>query len=302
MWSTIFIPDEEGQAAQPPARGPAPLGALMPARHGKRRRRAGPHGPPLEDALEGKIKLAFFVAIVGVVLTVLGVGTEFWAELSPPKKFYNNETCVLAHYGLWRGCTKTLLVADVPPDRDSCGPPQLPGVSNCSYFKFFTTGENALMFQKTPQKSKDSVTKKSDTSCSLSSSDLITEKCDVITSFCLNVAAAMLALLSLVLMLLGSVCVVMAINKQLLSFLKPASCCFSLAGLLVLISLLIFHWSVEALLVSDRSVPLERRLSWSVGVLGVAGAFLLGGGLLFLLLALPRRPWQCCPPPHPGDH
>ncbi|CAL8396345.1 unnamed protein product [Gadus morhua 'NCC'] len=235
----------------PPPAAPPPWGPSCPPATG-RGAASRPPGPPPGGRPGGEIKLAFFVAIVGVVLTVLG-------------------TCVLAHYGLWRGCTKTLLVADVPPDRDSCGPPQLPGVSNCSYFKFFTTGENALMFQKTPQKS-------------------------------LNVAAAMLALLSLVLMLLGSVCVVMAINKQLLSFLKPASCCFSLAGLLVLISLLIFHWSVEALMVSDRSVPLEQRLSWSVGVLGVAGAFLLGGGLLFLLLALPRRPWQCCLPPHPGGH
>lgn len=38
-----------------------------------------------------QIKLAFFVAIVGVVLTVLGVGTEFWVELAPPKHFYNNQ-------------------------------------------------------------------------------------------------------------------------------------------------------------------------------------------------------------------
>ncbi|KAK5608047.1 hypothetical protein CRENBAI_005622 [Crenichthys baileyi] len=38
------------------------------------------------------IKLAFFVAIVGVVLTVLGVGTEFWVELAPPKNFYNNQS------------------------------------------------------------------------------------------------------------------------------------------------------------------------------------------------------------------
>lgn len=38
-----------------------------------------------------QIKLAFFVAIVGVVLTVLGVGTEFWVELAPPKNFYSNQ-------------------------------------------------------------------------------------------------------------------------------------------------------------------------------------------------------------------
>lgn len=41
-----------------------------------------------------QIKLAFFVAIVGVVLTVLGVGTEFWVELAAPKTFYNNQVAL----------------------------------------------------------------------------------------------------------------------------------------------------------------------------------------------------------------
>ncbi|CAG11690.1 unnamed protein product, partial [Tetraodon nigroviridis] len=76
-----------------------------------------------------QIKLAFFVAIVGVVLTVLGVGTEFWVELAPPKSFYDNQTCLTAYYGLWKGCTKTLWVADIDPERESCGPAELPGDS-----------------------------------------------------------------------------------------------------------------------------------------------------------------------------
>lgn len=42
-----------------------------------------------------QIKLAFFVAIVGVVLTVLGVGTEFWVELAPSKSFFNNQVIFL---------------------------------------------------------------------------------------------------------------------------------------------------------------------------------------------------------------
>ncbi|CAL8299884.1 unnamed protein product [Lota lota] len=269
MWSTIFIPDEEGRTVGPPPRGPAALGVIMA--RGKKRRRAGSSGHALSEAQEGKIKLAFFVTIVGVVLTVLGVGTEFWAELSPPKNFYNNETCLTAHYGLWKGCTKTLWVADVPHDRASCGPAELPGESNCTYFKFFTTGENAVMFQKTTQKS-------------------------------LNVAAAMLALFSLFLMLMGAICIAMALHKELLSFLKPASFCFSLAGVLVLLSLLVFHQSVWALLASDRSVPLHHQLSWSVTVLGCAGAVLLVGGLLFLLLALPCSIWQRCLPQRDGGH
>lgn len=37
------------------------------------------------------------------------------------------KTCLTAHYGLWKGCTKTLWVADIDPERESCGPAELPG-------------------------------------------------------------------------------------------------------------------------------------------------------------------------------
>uniref|UniRef100_A0A3P8WNL7 Calcium channel, voltage-dependent, gamma subunit 6a n=1 Tax=Cynoglossus semilaevis TaxID=244447 RepID=A0A3P8WNL7_CYNSE len=208
-----------------------------------------------------QIKLAFFVAIVGVVLTVLGVGTEFWVELAPPKSFYNNQTCLTTHYGLWKGCTKTLWVSDIDPERESCGPAELPGESNCSYFKFFTTGEDAVMFHKTTQKN-------------------------------LNVAAAMLALFSLFLMVMGAICISMSISREVLFFLKPASVCFILSGFLVLLSLLVFHQSVLLLLSSDHTVPLHHQLSWSVSCIGCAGAVLIIGGVLFLLLALPFSPWM----------
>ncbi|XP_037650045.1 voltage-dependent calcium channel gamma-6 subunit-like isoform X3 [Sebastes umbrosus] len=163
MWSTFFVTDEEGRTIGPAvpgtmaAPGGAPQGAggltgLMTAR-GNKRRRTTSTGHAMSEAQEGKIKLAFFVAIVGVVLTVLGMGTEFWVELAPPKSYYNNQTCLTAHYGLWKGCTKTLWVSDIDPERESCGPAELPGESNCTYFKFFTTGENLVLFQKTTQKS-----------------------------------------------------------------------------------------------------------------------------------------------------
>ncbi|XP_053302355.1 voltage-dependent calcium channel gamma-6 subunit-like [Pleuronectes platessa] len=232
---------------------------------GNKRRRTTSGGHSMSEAQEGKIKLAFFVAIVGVVLTVLGVGTEFWVELSAPKTFYNNQTCLTAHYGLWKGCTKTLWVADIDPERESCGPAELHGESNCTYFKFFTTGENAVMFQKTTQKN-------------------------------LNVAAAMLVMFSLFLMVMGAICIVMALSKEILFFLKPASICFILSGALVLLSLMVFHQSVLALLASDHTVPLHHELSWSVSCIGCAGAVLVVGGALFLLLALPVSPWQRCLP------
>lgn len=81
----------------------------------------------MSDSLEGKIKLVFFLSIIGVTLSVLGMGTEFWAELAQPKRFSGNQTCQMAHYGLWKGCIRTLWVADVDPERTSCGPAELPG-------------------------------------------------------------------------------------------------------------------------------------------------------------------------------
>ncbi|KAG7256711.1 hypothetical protein CRUP_009544 [Coryphaenoides rupestris] len=102
----------------------------------------------------------------------------------------------------------------------------------------------------------------------------------------------MLAVFSLFLMLMGSACVTVALSKQILFMLKPAAFCFSLAGVALLASLLVFHRSVAALLASDSSVPLQHRLSWSAGCLGCAGAALLAGGFLFLLLALPRDAWR----------
>lgn len=81
----------------------------------------------MSDSQEGKIKLAFFVSIIGVTLTVLGMGTEFWVELAQPKNFSGNQTCQMAHYGLWKGCIRTLWVADIDPERTSCGPVELPG-------------------------------------------------------------------------------------------------------------------------------------------------------------------------------
>lgn len=37
------------------------------------------------------------------------------------------QTCLTTYYGLWKGCTKTLWVADINPERESCGPAELPG-------------------------------------------------------------------------------------------------------------------------------------------------------------------------------
>ncbi|KAK7899288.1 hypothetical protein WMY93_020141 [Mugilogobius chulae] len=228
MWSTFFVTDEEGRPvgapgggvqaggmpiAGGPAQGPVGLNSLMSGRGtfgGGKRRRTTSGAQTMSEAQEGK--------------------------LSPPKHFYNNQTCLTAHLGLWKGCTKTLWVADIDPERETCGPAELPGETNCTYFKFFTTGEPAMMFQKTTHKN-------------------------------LNMASAMLAMFSL--------------------FLMASWCCFPSSSSIS---------PFLAFLSSDHTVPLHHELSWSVSCIGCAGAVLIVGGVLFLLLALPYSPWQRCLP------
>uniref|UniRef100_A0A8C4TPT0 Voltage-dependent calcium channel gamma-1 subunit n=1 Tax=Erpetoichthys calabaricus TaxID=27687 RepID=A0A8C4TPT0_ERPCA len=255
MWSNFFMQEEESGGGRGGAGG---------VRGGFRtgvKRATGKSG--LTDSQEGKIKLAFFVAIVGVTLTVLAVGTEFWVELSPPKNMYDNETCTSIHYGLWKKCLKKLWVSDIDQERDSCGPADLAGDANCSYFKFFTTGENAVLFHKSTKKD-------------------------------LHIAAAIIALLSITFMILGSICITMALSKAVEFLLKPASFFFILAGLLILISLEVFRQSVLALLDSDQTVLVQYALSWSVACGGAAGAVLIFGGICFIVLSLPRSTWKIC--------
>uniref|UniRef100_A0A3Q3FNS0 Calcium channel, voltage-dependent, gamma subunit 6b n=1 Tax=Labrus bergylta TaxID=56723 RepID=A0A3Q3FNS0_9LABR len=243
MWSNFFVQqDEEGR--------------IKGARGQRRVHR-------MSDSQEGKIKLAFFVSIIGVTLTVLGMGTEFWVELAQSKNFSGNQTCQMAHYGLWKGCIRTLWVADIDPERTSCGPAELPG------------GEFSGCY------------------CHTCISDL---SFFLLSFTALNLAAAILALLSLTMMAMGSICIAMSLSKGVPFFLKPASFCFILSGVLVLFSVLVFHRSVLALLSSDHSVTLHHELSWSVACVGSAGGILILGGFLFMLLSLPFSPWQKCFP------
>ncbi|XP_064863426.1 voltage-dependent calcium channel gamma-6 subunit-like [Oncorhynchus nerka] len=263
MWANYIVqPEEDGRMGVVGAGAHGGLAGLAGVKGGGRATRRTPR---MSDSQEGKIKLAFFVAIVGVTLTVLGVGTEFWVELATPKTWSNNQTCQTAHYGLWKGCTRTLWVDDIDPERESCGPADLPGESNCTYFKFFTNGHDAVIFKKTTHKN-------------------------------LNIAAAILAMIALSMMVMGAICITMSLSKGVPFFLKPASFCFILSGLLVLLSILVFHQSVLALLSSDHSIPLHHELSWSVTCVGIAGAILIMGGILFLILSLPYSSWEKCLP------
>nr|XP_027777307.1 voltage-dependent calcium channel gamma-6 subunit isoform X2 [Marmota flaviventris] len=134
MWSNFFMQEEDRRRA---AAG--------------RRRAQGQKGVLLTPEQEGKIKLVLLVVSIGATLAVLAVGTEFWVELNTYKA-NSSAVCDAAHLGLWKVCTKRLWLADVPEGRETCGPAELPGEANCTYFKFFTTGENARIFQRTTKK------------------------------------------------------------------------------------------------------------------------------------------------------
>ncbi|XP_038502773.1 voltage-dependent calcium channel gamma-6 subunit isoform X2 [Canis lupus familiaris] len=133
MWSNFFMQEEDRRRRE--AAG--------------RRRAQGQH--QLTPEREGKIKLGLLLSAVGATLAVLAVGTEFWVELNTYKT-NGSAVCEAAHLGLWKMCTKRLWQADLPEGRDTCGPAELPGEANCTYFKFFTTGENARIFQRTTKK------------------------------------------------------------------------------------------------------------------------------------------------------
>lgn len=135
MWSNFFLQEEDR------GRGAAS------------RRRAHKSGRMTPEQ-EGKIKLALLLTSVGATLAVLAVGTEFWVELNTYRD-NGSAVCDAAHLGLWKMCTKRLWQADMPAGRDTCGPAELPGEANCTYFKFFTTGENARIFQRTTKKGKN---------------------------------------------------------------------------------------------------------------------------------------------------
>ncbi|XP_032704571.1 voltage-dependent calcium channel gamma-6 subunit isoform X3 [Lontra canadensis] len=133
MWSNFFMQEEDRRRREAVSR----------------RRAQGQH--QLTPEREGKIKLGLLLSAVGATLAVLAVGTEFWVELNTYKT-NGSAICEAAHMGLWKMCTKRLWQSDVSAGRDTCGPAELPGEANCTYFKFFTTGENARIFQRTTKK------------------------------------------------------------------------------------------------------------------------------------------------------
>ncbi|XP_007459096.1 PREDICTED: voltage-dependent calcium channel gamma-6 subunit, partial [Lipotes vexillifer] len=163
----------------------------------RRRRAHGARKTRMTPEHEGKIKLALLLTSVGATLAVLAVGTEFWVELNTYRD-NGSAVCDAAHLGLWKMCTKRLWQADVPAGRDTCGPAELPGEANCTYFKFFTTGEDAHIFQRTTKKE-------------------------------VNLAAAVIAVLGLAVMALGCLCIIMVLSKGAEFLLRVGAICFGLS-------------------------------------------------------------------------
>ncbi|KAI2666609.1 Voltage-dependent calcium channel gamma-1 subunit [Labeo rohita] len=133
----------------------------------------------LEDK-KTKVKITFLVILVGISSMLAAVVTDHWAVLSPRVERLNT-TCEAAHFGLWRLCKKSIFIVEEDPQGKGCGPISLPGVKNCSYFKHFTSGEEAEVFEVKTQKE-------------------------------YNISAAAIAIFSLAFMTLGSLCIVISVE------------------------------------------------------------------------------------------
>ncbi|XP_067859993.1 voltage-dependent calcium channel gamma-1 subunit-like [Heptranchias perlo] len=219
----------------------------------------------MTEGKTGKIKLTFCIVAVGIILMVVAVSTDYWAVLSPRLETFNT-TCEEAHFGLWRLCTKQTFVVTADPDGKGCGATDLPGEYNCTYFKHFTSGENAEIFQFTTQKE-------------------------------YSISAAAIAIISVGFMLLGTVCVLLSFNKSLDYFLKPAGMFFTFSGLCIIISVEVMRQSVKRMIDSDETIWIEYHYAWSFACASTAFVILFIGGITLLLISLPRmpqNPWETC--------
>ncbi|CAB1344862.1 unnamed protein product [Coregonus sp. 'balchen'] len=98
-----------------------------------------------------KVKITFFVILVGMASMFTAVVTDHWAVLSPQVEQVN-VTCEAAHFGLWRLCKKVIYISEADYNGKGCGPISLPGVENCTYFKHFTPGDESEIFEVKTQK------------------------------------------------------------------------------------------------------------------------------------------------------
>ncbi|XP_055509734.1 voltage-dependent calcium channel gamma-1 subunit-like [Leucoraja erinacea] len=225
-----------------------------------------------ENNKAGKIKLTSCFVAIGLILTVVAVSTDHWAFLRPRLE-KSNTTCEEAHFGLWRLCTKRTFMITVDPDGGGCGSTTFPGEYNCTYFKHFTSGDEAEVFQITTQKE-------------------------------YSISAAAIAIISVGFMILGTFCTLLSFSKKLDYFLKPAGMFFIFSGLCIIISVEVMRQSVKRMIDSKETIWIQYEYSWSFACACAAFVILFLGGITLLLISLPRmpqNPWETCmdaPPEH----
>lgn len=79
-----------------------------------------------------KLRITFFITMIGVSLMLAAVMSNHWAVMSPKVDDFT-QPCDVAHFGLWKLCTKRIFVEGNDVVSTLCGPLSLPG-GRCSLF------------------------------------------------------------------------------------------------------------------------------------------------------------------------
>ncbi|XP_010872540.1 voltage-dependent calcium channel gamma-1 subunit [Esox lucius] len=212
-----------------------------------------------------KVKITFFVILVGISCMLAAVVTDHWTVLSPLFSKLN-DTCEAVHFGLWKLCKKSIFMVEEDPEGQGCGPISLPGAKNCSYFKHFTKEEEAERFEAKTQKE-------------------------------YNLSAAAIAVFSLAFMTLGSMCIVFSFGKGRDYLLRPAGMFFAFAGLCIIISVEVMRNSTKRMIDSEETVWEHYYYSWSFECACASFVLLVLSGLSLLIISMPqmpRNPWETC--------
>ncbi|XP_007957899.1 voltage-dependent calcium channel gamma-1 subunit [Orycteropus afer afer] len=210
-----------------------------------------------------KVRVTLSFILVGTVLAMVAVVTDHWAVLSPHVQHHNG-TCDVAHFGLWRICTKHVVLGD--GEDQSCRTITLSGEKNCSYFRHFNPGESSEIFEVTTQKE-------------------------------YSISAAAISIFSLGFIILGTICILLSFRKKRDYLLRPGSMFYAFAGLCILVSVEVMRQSVKRMVDSEDTVWIDYYYSWSFACACTAFVLLFLGGLALLLFALPRmpqNPWESC--------
>ncbi|KAM8947833.1 voltage-dependent calcium channel gamma-1 subunit [Pelodytes ibericus] len=219
-----------------------------------------------------KIRVTFCIILVGVSLMLAAVMSDHWAVLNPQVDDFS-QPCEVAHFGLWRLCTKKILMSETDSKTKGCGPVSLPGDVSCSYFKHFTSGENAEIFEVTTQKE-------------------------------YSISAAAIAIIGVGFMTMGTVCTLLSFKQKLDYLLKPAGLFYVFAGLCMIISAEVIRQSVHRMIDSKETVWIEYYYSWSFACACSAFALLFICGIALVIISLPRmprNPWETCMDAEPDN-